>query len=113
MDPLVEEFPRNDSIWRPLAVVPREPARAGYNDLPPGKAFPPIVFDDFDFWLAVKGRSKIEVLGQTRRLDARPCPLLPPLLPALHRVAPDTDCRIVYCHFDIAYQGQILRDARP
>jgi AraC family L-rhamnose operon transcriptional activator RhaR len=113
VDPHVEPWPRGISVWEGLAVVPRQPARAGSNDILRGKSFPPETFDDFDFWIALEGRSSMNILGRTWSLDAGTCFLLPPMVTVSQWVSPDTDFRIAYFHFDIRYRGKVLRDARP
>jgi AraC-like DNA-binding protein len=112
MDPHVPPFPASASKWQGFTVVPRQPARAGYNEITRGRSFPPEMFDDFDLWIALEGRSTVEVLGRSWPLDAGTCLLLPPMVAATQNVDPLTDYRIAYFHFDVAHHGQILRDSR-
>ncbi|NQU11157.1 helix-turn-helix transcriptional regulator [bacterium] len=112
MDPHVEPWPRAASVWEPLAIVPRQPARAGENRIPRGTDLPAEAFNDFDLWMPLEGRSTVHLLGRTERLDAGTCLLLPPRVGVTQRVAADTDHHIAFFHFDIAYRGHILREAR-
>jgi len=43
--------------------------------------------------------------------DAGSCLIVPPQISTVQRI--HTPFRIAHFHFDIAYQGEILRDARP
>jgi AraC-like DNA-binding protein len=69
------------------------------------------VFDDFDLLVPIEGRSTVEILGRSYPLDAGTCLLLPPMVAIIQHIAPDTDYRIAYFHFDIASRGEVLRDA--
>jgi AraC-like DNA-binding protein len=112
VDPFIEPFPRTKSIWQRFAIVPRQPARAGSNELRGGD-FPPETWDDFDLWIALEGRSTVEIAGQTRPFDAGTCLLVPPMITVLQRFSSNSLFRIAFFHFDIAYDGEIVRDARP
>src|SRR5437867_2583707 len=67
-----DEFPRGISVWQDLAVIPRQPARAGSNDIL-GRTFPAEMWDDFDLWIALEGRSIVEMMGVSRPFDAGTC----------------------------------------
>jgi AraC-like DNA-binding protein len=111
VDPYIEPYPRTPSIWQQFAVVPRHPARAGRNDIL-GQTFPPETWDDFDLWIALEGRSVVELMGVSRPFDGGSCLLVPPLVSIVQGIPTGSLFRIAYFHFDIAYKGEILRDAR-